>query len=418
MNASPVLVLLSFAASSVAAVNTEPTKDQLAFFESKVRPILKENCYKCHSLEAGKAKGGLTLDTRDGWQKGGENGAVIEPGAPEKSPLVTAVGYLDAELQMPPKGEKLGPVEIATLTDWVKMGAPDPRAGAAITSKLSGLTDKARQHWAYQPVKAPAVPVNKNQQWCRTPVDAFILQKLEAAKMIPAPDAERETLLRRATYDLIGLPPTPAEVKAFRDDPSPNAFEKVIDRLLASPQYGERWGRYWLDTARYSDTVGGERNLQKRGMDYRYPYAWTYRDYVINSFNADKPYDQFIIEQLAADKLPENKDQSTLAALGFLTVGERFRNPNDIINDRIDVVSKGFLAHDGDVRALPRSHVRSDPDEGLLRAARRVCFQLRTGRESRSSGPRRNRCNWLTTSKSSPAWRRKIATCITRSCPI
>ena len=225
------------------------------------------------------------------------------------------------------------------------MGAPDPRTGkGAIASKLSGLTDKARGHWAYQPVKKPAPPAVKNTGWSRTEVDRFILAKLEAASMVPAPDAERDTLLRRATYDLTGLPPTLQERDAFLADKSPNAFEKVIDRLLASPHYGERWGRYWLDTARYSDTVGGARNLQKRGMDYRYPYAWTYRDYVIDSFNADKPYDQFIIEQLAADKIPNRKDDSTLAALGFLTVGERFKNPNDVINDRIDVVSKGFLA--------------------------------------------------------------------------
>ena len=341
-----IITLLLLAAGPVLAeVDVQPTKDQLAFFESKVRPVLKENCYKCHSLEQGKAKGDLTLDTRDGWVKGGKNGAVIEQGAPEKSTLITAIGYQDADIQMPPKGEKLTALQIADLTEWVKMGAPDPRKGTgAITSKLSGLTDKARTHWAYQPVKKPAPPAVKNQQWPRNEVDRFVLSKLEAAGMVPAPDAEKDTLLRRATYDLIGLPPTPQEVAAFRSDKSPAAFEKVIDRLLASPHYGERWGRYWLDTARYSDTIGGERNAQKRGMDYRYPYAWTYRDYVVGAFNADKPYDQFIVEQLAADRMPNRKDDTTLAALGFLTVGERFRNPNDVINDRIDVVSKGFLA--------------------------------------------------------------------------
>ncbi len=346
MKIRPIAVSLAFLGSSaLGAVDVEPTKDQLAFFEGKIRPILKENCYKCHSLEQGKAKGDLTLDTRDGWVKGGKSGAAIEPGDVEKSLLLTAVGYEDADLQMPPKGEKLSAQQIAALTEWVKMGAPDPRKGTgAIVSKLSGLTDKARQHWAYQPVTKPAQPAVKNQAWSHTEVDRFILAKLEAAGMVPAPDAEKETLLRRATYDLIGLPPTPREVDAFLADKSSNAFEKVIDRLLASPHYGERWGRYWLDTARYSDTVGGERNLQKRGMDYRYPYAWTYRDYVIGAFNADKPYDQFIIEQLAADKMPDRKDDSTLAALGFITVGERFKNPNDVINDRIDVVSKGFLA--------------------------------------------------------------------------
>ena len=322
----------------------EPTREQFEFFDKKVRPIFEESCYRCHSVEQGKSKGGLTLDTRDGWQKGGENGPAVEPGNVDKSLILKAVSYEDADLQMPPKGEKLSPAQIADLTTWVKMGAPDPRKGSgAITSKLSGLTDKARGHWAYQPVTRPAVPTNKNQQWCQTPVDAFILQKLEAAQMTPAPSADKETLLRRATYDLIGLPPTTQEVAAFLADETPGAFAKVIDRLLASPHYGERWGRFWLDTARYSDTIGGERNAVRRGADYRYPYAWTYRDYVIKAFNEDKPYDQFIIEQLAADKLPAPKSSADLAALGFLTVGERFRNVNDIINDRIDVVSKGFL---------------------------------------------------------------------------
>ncbi len=322
-----------------------PTAEQLDFFEKKVRPILTESCYKCHSLERGKAKGDLTLDTRVALLKGGKNGPAIVPGSPEKSLLITAVHYTDPDMQMPPKGEKLSSPQIAALTEWVRMGAPDPRleARGANGEKLSGLTDKARLHWAYQPLQKPAVPVNKNQQWCRTPVDAFILKKLEEKGMLPAPDAEKETLLRRATYDLIGLPPTPLEVDAFLRDTSPNAFSKVVDRLLASPHYGERWGRFWLDTARYSDTAGGNPNAQ-RNEDYRFPYAWTYRDYVIKSLNEDRPYNQFILEQLAADKLPSaQSDKTKLAALGFLTVGERFRNPNDVINDRIDVVTKGFL---------------------------------------------------------------------------
>jgi hypothetical protein len=284
---------------------------------------------------------GVVLDSRDALRKGGESGAVIEPGAPEKSLLIQAIGYHDPDLQMPPKGEKLAAAQILDLAEWVKMGAPDPR-DVPREPKLSGLNEKARSHWAYQPVTRPSPPQVQNATWGRTPVDAFILEKLREKQMIPAPDASKETLLRRATYDLTGLPPTPQEVTAFLVDESPQAFEKVIDRLLASPHYGERWGRHWLDTARYSDTVGGDRQLIRRGLDYRYPYAWTYRDYVIGAFNSDKPYDEFIREQLAADLLPA-KDPNALAALGFLTVGERFRNRNDIINDRIDVVSKGFL---------------------------------------------------------------------------
>jgi mono/diheme cytochrome c family protein len=331
-----------------AAVTAEPTKEQIDFFEQKIRPILADNCYQCHSEEQGKSKGGLTLDTKKGWEKGGEGGAVIVPGDVEKSPLYKAVTYLDEDLQMPPKskGGKLSDGQVADLAAWIKMGAPDPRKEAEKkASKLSGLTDKARQHWAYQPVKnfqSIPVPVNKNQSWCRTPIDAFVLQKLEGKGMFPSPDADRETLLRRVTYDLTGLPPTYAEVEAFLSDKAPNAFEKVVDRLLASPSYGERWGRHWLDTARYSDTIGGDRN--NRQTEYRYPDAWTFRDYVVKALNEDKPYTDFIIDQLAADKIPGIKpDDSRLAALGFLTVGERFRNVNDIINDRIDTLSKGFM---------------------------------------------------------------------------
>lgn len=346
-----------------AAPAAEPTADQAAFFENKVRPILSEACYKCHSLEQNKAKGGLTLDTREGMLKGGENGAILKAGDPGKSSLITAVKYLDPDLQMPPKGEKLKEDQINALIEWVKMGAPDPRkADSKVASKLTGLTDAARHHWAYQPIRKPAVPATKNPQWCWTPVDAFILKKLEEKEMLPGPDAgfvpasatskggydelyHRGVILRRASYDLTGLPPTMEELKAFWADPAPfrTAFSKVIERLLASPHYGERWGRFWLDSARYADTIGGDRN--ERMTDYRYPYAWTYRDYVIKAFNKDKPYDQFIIEQLAADKLPDlDRDRSRLAALGLLTVGQRFNNVNDVINDRIDVVTKGFLA--------------------------------------------------------------------------
>jgi hypothetical protein len=326
---------------------------QIEFFEKKIQPIFKENCYKCHSVEAGKSKGKLTLDTREGLAKGGETGGLIKPGDPDHSLMITAVGYKDPDLQMPPKGEKLAKEQIDDLIAWVKMGAPDPRkpSSNAVVSKLSGLTDKARAHWAYQPVKKPTkFPTVKNAAWLQNPatpnsfnpIDAFVLQKIEEKGMAPSPPTDKATLLRRATYDLIGLPPTTEEQDAFIRDGSPNAFVKVVDRLLASPHYGERWGRFWLDTARYADTIGGDRGDNNR-TDYRYPFAWTYRDWVIKAFNADLPYDQFVKQQLAADLIPKNPVEN-LAALGFLTVGERFGNPNDVINDRIDVVSKGFLA--------------------------------------------------------------------------
>lgn len=208
--------------------------------------------------------------------------------------------------------------------------------GSSLASGGEGLKG---DHWAYQPVKRPAVPVVRNTKWVRTPIDAFILAKLEKHGMQPNERADKETLLRRATFDLIGLPPTTKELQEFLADDAPDAFAKVVDRLLASPHYGVRWGRHWLDTARYADTPG----IASRNNNFRFPFAWIYRDYVIDAFNSDKPYDQFILEQLAADQLPRGKDDSTLAALGFLTVGERFRNLNDVINEQIDAVSKGFL---------------------------------------------------------------------------
>jgi hypothetical protein len=319
--------------------------EHVKFFNEKIQPILTASCYKCHSEAEGKSKGGLTLDTREALRRGGDSGPAIKAGAPEVSLLIKAVEYKDPDMQMPPKstGGKLPDADIALLKEWVKMGAPDPRSGAAkaIAAKLSGLTDKARSHWSFQPVKKPAVPRIQNASWCLTPVDAFIMQKIEEKGLVASPFAEKETLIRRAYFDLIGLPPTPAQIDAFEKDTSPQAFAKVVEGLLASPHYGERWGRFWLDTARYADTVGGDRNNNDKD-DYRYPYAWTFRDWVVNALNQDMPYDQFIVHQLAADLVPNN-DPKNAAALGFITVGERFNNNNDLINDRIDVVSKGFL---------------------------------------------------------------------------
>jgi len=336
-----VLALSGILAAASISTAADIPPDQLDFFEKKVKPVLVDKCYKCHSIEAGKSKGGLTLDTREGSQKGGDTGPSVTPGNVAKSLLITAITYKDADLQMPPKGEKLSDLEIANLTEWVKMGAPDPRElGKGV--KLSGLTDSARHHWAYQPVTKPSMPAVKNRAWCVTPVDAFVLEKIESKGMVPSGVADKEILLRRATFDLIGLPPTLQEIADFTGDNSPYAFVKVVDRLLASPHYGERWARYWLDSARYSDTTGDRAN--NPGQDYRYPYAWTYRDYVIRAFNSDKPYDRFILEQLAADRLTDLKDQRDLTALGFITVGKRGGNVNDIIDDRIDTVTKGFLA--------------------------------------------------------------------------
>jgi mono/diheme cytochrome c family protein len=311
------------------------------FFENKIRPILVKNCYPCHSSQAPKLKGGLSLEYRETILKGGENGPAIVPGKPDESLLIKAVRYEDPDLQMPPRDKKLSEAQIADLVAWVKMGAPDTRVLAKGAAGGGVWSKERRDHWAFKPIKKQAIPDAQDTNWVANPIDSFILARLEKEGMKPSPPADKRTLIRRATYDLIGLPPTPDEVQAFVDDPAPDAYAKVVDRLLASPQYGERWGRYWLDTARYADTKGDIKPQQDVPL---YPYAWTYRDYVVRSFNEDKPYNRFVIEQLAADKLPAGRDSSTLAALGFLALGPRFNdNKNDIYNDRIDVVCKGFL---------------------------------------------------------------------------
>ena len=318
---------------------TSPTAEQTEFFESKIRPIFADHCYACHSAQAEKVKGGLRLDTREALLKGGSSGPVIVPGEPDASPLIKAVRYTDPDLQMPPKDKKLSAEQIAALEAWVKMGAPDPRVTAG-PKPLTDLTEARARHWAFQPVNQPAPPPVKKKRRVQTPVDNFILAKLDEKQLKPAPAADRRTLIRRVTYDLIGLPPTPEEVDAFVKDKRPDAYARLVDRLLASPHYGERWGRYWLDVARYADTKG----YLAGGEERRYSFSHTYRDYVIRAFNEDKPYDQFLIEQIAADCLPQGEDKNSLAALGFLTLGRRFlNNANDIIDDRIDVVTRGTL---------------------------------------------------------------------------
>ena len=331
-------LMLAGMLSGLNAVALEPSKEDIEFFENKVRPVLVDNCFSCHSSKAPKLKGGLSVEFRDALLKGGETGPAIVPGAPEKSLLITAVKYKDADLLMPPKDKRLTDQQIADLEVWIRHGAAFSK-NAAIASKVYGEADK--NHWAFKPFIKPAIPSVVESNWVKTPIDSFIVAKLEANSMKPSAMADKRTLIRRATFDLTGLAPTLEEINNFLADESTNAFEKVVDRLLASPRYGERWGRFWLDTARYSDTKG---DIKQQREDFRYPYAWTYRDYVIKSFNDDKPYNKFIIEQLAADKLNLGTNQATLAALGFLTVGDHFNgNNNDVINDQIDVVSKGFL---------------------------------------------------------------------------
>jgi mono/diheme cytochrome c family protein len=309
-----------FAADPVA----KPSAAQIEFFETKVRPVLAEHCYSCHGEK--KQSAGLRLDTAAGLRAGADNGPVFIAGAPDKSRLIASINR-KGEYPMPPKAA-LAPAAVAVLTEWVKAGAAVP------DDIVKGPTTDPRKHWAFQPVKEPPVPKGS-----ANPVDAFVLAKLSDRGLSLAPRADRRALIRRAYYDLTGLPPTAAEVEAFAKDDSPGAWETLIDKLLASPRYGERWGRYWLDVARYADTKGYV--FQEERF---FAFSYTYRDYVIRAFNDDKPYDRFITEQLAADLLPLGEDKSPLAAMGFLTLGRRFlSNAHDIIDDRIDVVTRGFM---------------------------------------------------------------------------
>ncbi len=322
----PILSLLLPGRACAAPPQSPQDTD---FFEKEVRPLLAQHCYACHSGASPKAN--LALDTRAGWQRGVASGPVIRPGDADHSLLIKAVRHAPGIAAMPP-GTPLSEREIAALAKWIQQGAFDPRgatpAAAANSSKPTAL------HWAFQPVKNPGLPLVKNIAWCKTPVDRFILAKLEAKGLQPAPPADRRTLIRRVTYDLLGLPPTPAEVRAFEADQSPDAYEKLVDRLLASPRYGEKWGRKWLDLVHYGDTHGYDKDKKRE-------HAWPYRDYVIQSFNQDKPYSRFIREQIAGDVLGEgtgNREQGT---------GDREQsigNRQSAIGNSEGIVATGFLA--------------------------------------------------------------------------
>src|SRR5579875_2679374 len=322
---------------STALFAAPPANPQaVEFFEKHVRPVLATKCQSCHGPK--RQQGGLRLDSHAALLKGSDNGPVVVPGQPDKSLLVKAIRY-DGDVQMPPKG-KLSDEAIAHLTEWVKMGAPWPEETVKADASSLSVAEVRRTHWAFGPVKKPSPPAVKKADWVKTPIDAFVLAGLEAKGLMPAPGADRRTLIRRVTQDLHGLPPTPEEVAAFESDRSLDAYARLVDRLLASPRYGERWGRHWLDVARYADSKGYVFQEERR-----YPFAYTYRDYVICAFNEDLPYDQFILQQLAADQLPLGEDRRPLAALGFLTLGRRFlNNIHDIIDDRIDVTMRGLQA--------------------------------------------------------------------------
>jgi hypothetical protein len=318
------------AAEAIAPPAAKPGTSEADFFESKIRPLFAARCKECHGDK--KQEMGLRVDRREAFFRGGDDGPVVVPGNPEKSPLIDAVQH-NGDIQMPPD-TKLADHEIAALTTWVKLGAPWPEdlhSDAAVNPSKD-----AKNHWAFQPLQRPALPEIKKADWVNSPIDQFILAKLESAGLQPSPAADKPALVRRAYFDLLGLPPTPEEVEAFVADNRPNAFELLVDRLLESPHYGERWGRYWLDIARYADNKG-----YVFEADRDYPHAYLYRDWVVQALNDDLPYDQFLMRQLAADRLSRD-DDSSLAAMGFLTLGRRFlNNKHDIIDDRLDVVFRG-----------------------------------------------------------------------------
>ena len=338
------LLCLLFPTRSVSA-QQQPSREGIEFFEKKIRPILESNCYVCHSASSKRLQGGLRLDSREGMLKGGNSGQPsIQPGDPDASLLIRAIRYTDSKLQMPPTGQ-LTPEQTRDFEAWVKMGAPDPRGQGTSAQGSSAPYNliEARKLWSFLPVKNPPVPEVKNKAWARTPVDRFILARLENKSLKPAADADKRALLRRATFDLTGLPPTPEEVESFLNDTSAKAFEKVIDRLLASPHYGERWGRHWLDIVRYADTAGCN-------SDFPVTAAYKYRNYVIKSFNQDTPYDRFIREQIAGDLLPaksEAEKYENIIATGYLAISRRFgsrtKEFNLTIDDTIDNLSKTFL---------------------------------------------------------------------------
>ena len=342
--AARIIGVLLLAGGTASAQSAEP----LEFFEKNVRPVLSEKCQVCHNAVLKTA--GLDLSSAAGFLQGGEGGPLVSGSDPSESKLIQVIGY-EERMKMPPTG-KLSDQEIANLTAWVKLGAPWPGAEQVEVPQpqhaSKAFTQEQVNFWAFQPVGDPAPPPVKDASWAGSPIDRFILAKLEEKGLRPAPAADKLTLLRRATFGLTGLPPTVREIEEFLADNSPQAFERIVERLLASPRYGERWGRHWLDVARYADSTGNDE-------DHRYPYAWRYRDYVIEAFNTDLPYDQFIREQIAGDLLPAEDpaagiNRRGVIATGFLALGpkaiaqqDKTKMLYDVYDEQIDVMSKAFL---------------------------------------------------------------------------
>lgn len=333
------------AASTVGEGTPAAAADAVAFFEKRIRPVLVTHCYECHSAQASKLQGNLRLDTAETLRRGGESGPAIVPGDPDASLLVQALRY--EHLEMPPKG-KLPSQVIADFEQWVSLGAPDPRKGSG-ESPLPALPaidfEAARQFWAFQPPRAWPLPSVQQGDWLRQRLDAFVLARLEQAGLAPAEEADRRTWLRRVTFDLTGLPPTPDELEAFEADRTPDAKERVVDRLLASPHFGERVARLWLDVARYAED---QAHIVGKDESLFYPNAYLYRDWLIGALNRDLPYDQFVRLQLAAD-LIEGEESPNLPALGYLGLGPKYYSRRSLAvmadewEDRVDVVARGLL---------------------------------------------------------------------------
>ena len=349
MNLRLAIVSISLTLPLATSPAQEISQEHLQFFEKNIRPVLIESCYKCHSAESDKVKGGLLLDSKQGAILGGETGDPgVTPGQPHNSSIFTAMTWEDEDMQMPPK-QKLPDDVIANFKKWIEMGAPDPRE-TQVANATGGRREidmsEGRKHWAFQEPEKSTPPSVKTDSWAKSDIDLFVLNRIEEAGLHPVRDADRPTLIRRIAFDLTGLPPTPDEVRAFVDDKSDEAVKRVIDMYLDSARFGERWGRHWLDVARYGESSGKESNIP-------YPHAWRYRDYVIDAFNTDKPYDQFLREQIAGDLLAfeDKRDQAEkIVATGFLAIGPKGHNNRDrrqftadMVDEQIDALSQSML---------------------------------------------------------------------------
>ena len=365
-------VLLSlFCGPSFAAENDADKDDaKIAFFEAKIRPVLVASCYECHSIEGKESKGGLVLDTREGIRRGGESGHAVVPGNLDESVILSAIKYESVEM---PPDERLPPNVIKDFEKWIKMGAPDPREGKSAPIRKEIDFERAREFWSFQPVADPEVPIVKHTNWMRSGIDAFIASRLESKGIAPVKDASGIDLVRRIYFDLIGLPPTPEQVDQFTaeysSDPD-SAIGSVVDELLGSRHFGERWGRHWMDVVRFAESTGMERNGT-------FPHAWRYRDWVIDAFNQDKPYDDFIREQIAGDLLGHHSSDernANFVATGFLAIGPKSLNETnkekfvlDVADEQIDVVTRAFLGltascarcHDHKFDPIPQSEYYS-----------------------------------------------------------